>query len=1212
MFCSYCGASLAMGQSICAGCGRDLRGATLASDSDSATGYATPADAPTALTPPGNSLQQPARPSTGGLGATRTQDGGPLAPGAAFGSRYSIIRLLGIGGMGAVYQAWDDELGEAVALKVVRPEIMADQTVAHDLERRFKRELLLARQVTHKNVVRIHDLGEIEGIKYLTMPYIQGSDLGTVLAREKKLQVARAVSIAKQVVSGLIAAHEAGVVHRDLKPANIMIDADDHAVIMDFGIARSISGNAATMAGAVIGTLEYMAPEQAMARPTDHRADIYAFGLILYDMVVGPRHASRAESAVAELMARVQNALPPLRSVDPSLPEALERIIDRCTQPDPAARYQTTAELAAEIDQLAGDGRRALTDVWAPPPSTRPTAPVRAGKAGRQLSVRQMAAAAAVLVAVASAAWLWRDRLPSGSAGSGKPVSLAILPFRNASGDAGLDWLGRILADMTRTELGQAPGLRIVSSERLAQILGDLRIPHDGDPDPTTYDRLAQYSNADIVVAGQFVKFGSAIRLEATLNGPNRTVVPLKAQAADDGQIPTAVKALAQAILPHLSSSGGTGAARSALPGPSSASMPALKAYTEGEQLSRQNKHQDARVKFEEATKGDPRFALAFAKLAQTYRALGYGTEAEQASRTAGELSESLPEEQRYLIDAMRAGVANDTSKAIEAYERLERIAPNDSQILFDLAKLYDAKGDLDRARDMFKRVLDLDPKYVSALIALGQVEIRRRNFNEALNYLTPAYHEAVQTGNEPAKGAALHATGVAFKRLNKPEDALRNYEQALEIRRRIKDRRGTAATLTEMGQVLTTLQRTDAALVSFNESVQISREINDKRGEGLTLIGIGGILDEREEYDKALDMYKQALQIQIDLGNDAYQALCHHNIAWIHLQEGRYDDAMTYFQNALQTRETSKVPSDIAETLQGLANAQAKVGQYDAALPNYLRALELRRKANDDKAAATVSEDMAMVFAHQGRYAAALGAHESALKPFRESGDARGLAAILDGYAATLIMLGRFEQAQSAIQEASDLARKVRAGRLIASSLNTQGNRSYYKGDYQGARAVFAQALRTSEKFTNPELRVVSAMNVAKNDVREGRASAAVPRLRELAGRAERLRLRPLAAECSLYLGEALLVGGDSSGARRELEAALTLSERLGLRSVSANAHYLLAMASSQIGDKRASGRHLTEARQIVDAIRKEAGTDDLLNREDLKRIVSAARTSS
>ena len=175
-------------------------------------------------------------------GGRATGDTGPLTPGQAFGPRYHIIKLIGLGGMGAVYQAWDAELGVVVALKVIRPEAASDPEAARDLERRFKRELLLARQVTHKNVVRIHDLGEIQGIKYITMPFVDGSDLATVLASDGPLPPPRVIRIARTALSGLVAAHQAGVVHRDLKPANIMIGADDEALIMDFGIADRPAG----------------------------------------------------------------------------------------------------------------------------------------------------------------------------------------------------------------------------------------------------------------------------------------------------------------------------------------------------------------------------------------------------------------------------------------------------------------------------------------------------------------------------------------------------------------------------------------------------------------------------------------------------------------------------------------------------------------------------------------------------------------------------------------------------------------------------------------------------------------------------------------------------------------------------------------------------------------------------------------------------------
>ena len=247
-----------------------------------------------------------------------------LVPGQTFGQRYQIISLLGVGGMGAVYHVWDSELGLSLALKVIKPD--SDPLATQELERRFKRELVLARQVTHTNVIRIHDLGEIDGIKYITMPFVHGTDLARLLAKEGKLPVARALSLARQIVSGLRAAHEVGIVHRDLKPANILIDDSEKAVITDFGIARSTdAGTFATAAGAIIGTLAYMAPEQATGKPVDQRADIYAFGLILSEMLVGKRGSSGGDTALALLIERASHAPPRLRTIDPSIPEALDR-----------------------------------------------------------------------------------------------------------------------------------------------------------------------------------------------------------------------------------------------------------------------------------------------------------------------------------------------------------------------------------------------------------------------------------------------------------------------------------------------------------------------------------------------------------------------------------------------------------------------------------------------------------------------------------------------------------------------------------------------------------------------------------------------------------------------------------------------------------------------------------------------------------------------
>src|SRR5688572_14574922 len=308
----------------------------------------------------------------------RTNNAGPLEVGQSFGPRYHIIRLLGAGGMGAVYQAWDAELGVAVAIKVIRPEVMEDPATAEEVGRRFKRELLLARQVTHKNVVRIHDIGDIDGIKYITMSYVEGTDLATVLKKDGRRSIPELLHIARAVVSGLVAAHSAGVVHRDLKPANIMISKEGEALIMDFGIAhstgdagaapkpgagvvpehltRNATHHAATTLGSIVGTVEYMAPEQARGEAIDERVDIYAFGLILYDTLLGRRRISSGAAAVEELQRRMKAPPPPLQALEPDIPAPLAALVGRCVEPDAAKRFQTSAEVAAELDRLDDKG----------------------------------------------------------------------------------------------------------------------------------------------------------------------------------------------------------------------------------------------------------------------------------------------------------------------------------------------------------------------------------------------------------------------------------------------------------------------------------------------------------------------------------------------------------------------------------------------------------------------------------------------------------------------------------------------------------------------------------------------------------------------------------------------------------------------------------------------------------------------------------------
>ena len=1080
---------------------------------------------------------------TGRTGGGGPAASGPLSTGQDFGNRYHIIRVLGVGGMGAVYQAWDQELEVAVAVKVVRTEATNDPIVARDLERRFKRELLLARQVTHRNVVRIHDLGEIDGIKYITMPYIQGVDLATVLKRDGTLPVSRALRIARQVASGLAAAHQAGVIHRDLKPANIMIDGDDNAVIMDFGIAKSATGTGAglTIAGSIVGTVEYMAPEQARGEEPDQRVDIYAFGLIFYDMLVRRRQSSASESAVAELMARMQQAPPPPRAIDPNVPEAVDQIIVACIQPNPAARFQKSADLSGALDALDTEGHPGGTAIRttafsvpvAPPAATMTTAatvaiPVPARRMP-WLTWKAGLAAAALLLAITGV--VFRERLPFGTtsapAPSGETISLAILPFRNASGDPSLDWLGSSLAEMLRTEVGESASFRTVSSDRLHQILRDLRISGDSTLDPASLGRLAEFSNASTVLWGQYLRFGSEIRIDATLQDVKRQrTIPLKAQAPSESALLGAIEQLAQSIREGLAlSSNVVDELRARAFKPSSNSVQALRYYNEGLQLVRQGKQLEAQKKFEAATQEDGEFALAYSKLAQTHADLGYTNEAQQFSRRAVSLSESLPPQEKYLIQAGHARILNDTTKAIESYVNLEKVSPDNEDVLFNLATLYEDTGAFDLAHERYMKLLARDPKSIDALVGIGRVEIGRGNPQAALEHLNRALALAVQLENEEARATILLTMGDGYRGLNKPEEALRYFQDSLAIWRKVGQKGGISDSLRGIAVAQSTLGKSDLALKAFEECLQLRREIGDSGRIGATLIDFGSFYTEMGQYNQALARLREALQIQRDLGRPGNQALVLQNIGTTYFFKGSYEEALTYYERSLTIREKLKVPGDIADALHNLGETAAKMGQFDQAASYYLKALELRRGAGDKRGAAIDSYMMGALFEYQGRYGAAVSTREEALKAIREVGDkSYWLAEILSGYGSALNQIGRGDDGQKSLEEALGLARELQNDTLVAQTLGFQGDRLFYRGDYKPARALYEQGLAAATRAGDGGLALTARISLAKLDTKDGRAPAAARALRGLATEADSQGLKYLAVESQVYLGEALL----------------------------------------------------------------------------------------
>jgi serine/threonine protein kinase/tetratricopeptide (TPR) repeat protein len=1120
-----------------------------------------------------------------------------IASGTVIAQRYQILDVLGEGGMGAVYKANDRELNRTVALKVIRPELARNPAIVE----RFKQELRLSHQVTHKNVIRIYDLGEGEGIKFITMEYIEGKDLRSLIREKKRFAPEETVEVIQQVCQALDAAHSVGVIHRDLKPQNIMQDRAGRILVMDFGLARTLEGDGMTQTGALVGTMEYMSPEQALGKELDQRSDIFSLGLICYELLTG-KTPFLADSALASLIKRTQERAVPVSDVDAQIPGALSGIVSKCLERDLSNRYQSVSAVLADLNTWK-DKRAAGTIKFNA--SVKPW--------GQTLPWPLMTGIVTAL-ALAISGYMLRDRLFKSSPSTGPAivaptVSLAILPFRNASGDPGLDWLGSSMAEMLSTDVGQSSSLRTVSTDRVHQILRDLRIQSDATLDNAALGRLGEFSNADEIVWGQYARFGDIIRIDATLRDlKQQRSIGFKAEAPNEKELLKAVDQLARSIQQNLNlPSDSIEQLRAAAFKPSSTSVQALRNYSEGMGLERAGKHLEAVKRFQASTQEDANFASAYARLAEAYAALGYGDNAAQASQKAVELSENLGPQEKYRIQAINARISSSIPEAIKAYEALAKIAPGDSDVQSNLAELYQATGASDKAREVYAKLLASDPKNMNALLGMGRAQIASGDAQSGLDHLNRALSLTVQLDNDEEKAAVLQSIGAAYRDLNKPDDALNNFRQSLEIRRRLGDKGGIAATLTSIARVQAELiGKTDNALKSYQEALQLHREIGDKRGIGDTLLSLGVLFERRGQYEQALKDYKDALEIQREVGNIKAESQCLNNIGSRYYNSGDYEDALTYFQQALEFREKLKIDADISETLHNLAETSTRIGQFDQALGYYMRALDLSRKVDDKLGVAIESHSLGTLFEYQGRYSASLKSKEDAVSIVRSLDDKFWRAAIFSSYGHTLASAGRYDEAQKTLEEALKLAREVKSEPLIAQTLSFQGDLAYYRGDARAADALFNQALQSASRSKDLYVMLMSKIDLAKAAIRLGRSSNAITTLKNLLKETDDRRLKYLSAQCSLYLGEALLTAKDYKHAQTELESAVRKSQALGARTLLAQSHGLLAKSLAGAGDAAEASRHQEQAKKILDEIGKELQSNTLLSRGDLAQITS------
>ena len=695
MVCPFCGFSSATPAGPCAGCGRLLPPAEPLPGE--VTGLSRPPSDTLsndmATLPPGAGTARPSRPDIAG----------PLSAGRVINGRYHVIRLLGKGGMGAVYHAWDEELGVGVALKVILPPAGQDHEAVEEMERRFKKELLLARQITHRNVVRIHDIGEVDGIKFITMPYIKGSDLATML-KSGPLPVARALALARQVVSGLAAAHDAGVVHRDLKPANVMVEDGEWALLMDFGIARSVRGGTTaggTVAGTVVGTIDYMAPEQARGEPVDGRADIYAFGLILYEMLSGRRQLA-GDGAVSDLVARMATAPRPVRAVNPEIPEALDAVVTKCIQPKADDRYQSCAELRAALDGLDSEGRAIVR----PEP--------------RAVTPKLAALAAALLAGVAGVTyWAAGGAAPAVEA-QRPPVSVLIADFDNQARDPIFDGT---LEQALGLAIEGAPFIssysRQVAHRTVEQVKPGAALDADGAM------LVARREGIQVILAGSVSAAGGgyALTVRALEGATGDELAVARADAGSKDQVLSAVSRLAASVRRSLGDVTPESEQITAAETFTAGSLEAARAYEEAQQLQQAGNTAGAIAAYQRVLELDPGLGRAYAGLAAVHANSGEADDADRHYKLALQHLDRMTERERYRT---RAGYYLFTRNNVGAIEELTALLekfPADTAAMANLAIARFNRREFDAALDLGRKAAAVYPTAIAqtnvALFAL-------------------------------------------------------------------------------------------------------------------------------------------------------------------------------------------------------------------------------------------------------------------------------------------------------------------------------------------------------------------------------------------------------------------------------------------------------------------------------------------------------------
>jgi len=1074
-----------------------------------------------------------------------------------FGNRYQVLEKLGEGGMGRVYKALDLELDRPVALKTIR----AEKGTGPDVLKRFKQELVLARKITHKNVVRIYDLGEAEGgVKFFTMELVEGQSLRDLLRDRKTLPEKEAISFMKQMLSGLAEAHSQGVVHRDLKPQNIMVDSEGLLRIMDFGIARTADTATLTGSGEMMGTPDYISPEQVKGETTTAQSDLYSAGIILYELLTGDV-PFKGDTAIAKVVARLQVKPTPPRTLNAQIPPYLERIILKLMEVDPDLRYKTAAEVLEDLEREQVDSSLLLRT--------------------RKAILRRRGWIAACLAgSLGLGAWVLL-RSPSGEVQADVPVTtIAILPFHNMTGNPELKWMENGLPEMLITDISQSATLRPLLEDRVHRILDDLGKSGQTSFEEETLEVFSNMAGADYILHGRFLESEGRLRIDLTLKERATGVgTPMKLDGKSN-EVFALVDSVTERISAELDLD--TLFARNRpLAEVATSSLDAFRAYQRGISDLQDGRNQAATTALQEAVTLDPNFSMAHARLAEAHWNLGDSASAKASIETANALALEHPSalSERFQIHAIAARINDDPDTAIDAYRRLSEFYPSDPDVMLGLASALESKGEMNQALETYKAVTDANPAYGAALLGLGRMLDTLDRSQEAIPFLERAVASGEFKEDLESLGMLHSILGAAYRNTGDSGTALKHFEISLSSRRAADDQRGVVATLVNMAITHRRLTQYEKAAPLLNEAVEVARESRNRSMESFALLNLGNVAKERDRLDEALDHYRASLDIEFDLKQNNEIAYRLDSIAEIYWRSGLYVDALVYLRESGTRLEGIEQSSETAFHLGVLGQVQRARGQHEEAIQAFLVAIPAFEQTGGLSGLASARCALADIYIAQGRFREALQVIEEGMTYFQKESGAN-LAALKLCYAAFLIEVGDYSGAEEHLDSVlnTNMAREVKSpaylkyvrGRLL---VTTQA---------QVAERNLSEAVDEAGREHDPLLSGVASIALGRVLIDQGAVERGRKLLVATLEEARKAGLRPVQASAALALAETELASGRPTAAEELLVEAKVLAESFQGRILLQRVNQAFSLSARERGDLITAQRASEEAQEL------------------------------